>query len=230
MCTSMSERPSPGWIIEVHTDMSGEHRGQALVEFGLTLPLLLVILLGVADLGRVFQAGIVMESAARAAAEAAALEYNRDQPPDPNDPEYATFDETTYYQRLHELAAQAACEEARILTNTTYDAANRDCTTGAGDQWPVIRVCVHDDDPATGRPGDPDCGDPIAGYASSHADCDRMDGGWTNAPDVQSHFYVEVRVCYQFTTLFNVTLPLATGITVGEIFLQKEAHFTVADY
>jgi len=216
----------------MHTDAArDEHRGQALVEFGLTLPLLLVILLGVADLGRVFQAGIVMESAARAAAEAAALEYVRDQPPDPSEPDYATFNSTTYYQRLHELAAQAACEEARILTNTTYDSANRDCTTGgSGDQWPVVLACVHDDDPTTGRPGDPLCGDPIAGYASSHADCDRTDGGWTNTPDIQGHFYVEVRVCYRFTTLFSVTLPMATGITVGEVILQKDAHFSVADY
>ena len=52
-------------------------RGQSLVEFALLLPLLLVILLGVADFGRVFQAGIMMESATRAAAEAGAVEYLR---------------------------------------------------------------------------------------------------------------------------------------------------------
>ncbi len=200
--------------------------GQALVEFGLTLPLLLVILLGVADLGRVFQAGIVMESAARAAAEAAALEYLRDCERDadgrcipPSDPDK--------YTDLHLLAAQTACEEARVLTNTTYDATHRDCDAGtSGDQWPLVRVCIHDG-------ADPACGNPISGYPHSHAACDGMTNPtWSNAlgdHDLTGP-YVEVRVCYRFTTLFNVTLPMATGITVGEVFLDKEAHFSVADY
>ena len=44
-------------------------RGQSLVEFALVLPMLLVLLLGVADFGRVFAAGITIEAAARNAAE-----------------------------------------------------------------------------------------------------------------------------------------------------------------
>jgi Flp pilus assembly protein TadG len=40
-------------------------RGQALVEFALTLPIMLLILLAVVDLGRAFYAGVVAEQAAR---------------------------------------------------------------------------------------------------------------------------------------------------------------------
>ncbi len=48
-------------------------RGQSLVEFALVLPLLLILLLGVADFGRVFAAGITLEAAARNASEVVAL-------------------------------------------------------------------------------------------------------------------------------------------------------------
>src|SRR5690606_20209344 len=37
-------------------------RGQSLVEFALVLPMLLVLLLGIADFGRVFAAGILLEA------------------------------------------------------------------------------------------------------------------------------------------------------------------------
>jgi hypothetical protein len=40
-------------------------RGQALVEFALTFPILLLILVAVVDLGRAFYAGVVAEQAAR---------------------------------------------------------------------------------------------------------------------------------------------------------------------
>ena len=44
--------------------------------------------------------------------------------------------------------------------------------------------------------------------------------------------YVEVRTCYRFTTLFNLNLalPINTGLSLGEIYLQRHATFTVADY
>ena len=45
--------------------------------------------------------------------------------------------------------------------------------------------------------------------------------------------YVEVRVCYRFTTLFNLTnldLPFGWGLNLGEIFLEKDREFTVACY
>jgi hypothetical protein len=44
--------------------------------------------------------------------------------------------------------------------------------------------------------------------------------------------YVEVRTCYHFTTLFDleISLPFGAGLGLGDVYLQKEAVFTVADY
>ena len=92
-------------------------RGQSLVEFALVLPMLLVLLLGIADFGRVFQAGIVTETAARNGAETAALERLRNKPPT------TPSGLDAYYDNLHVVAASAACREARVLANTTFDAA-----------------------------------------------------------------------------------------------------------
>lgn len=194
-----------------------EHRtrGQSLVEFALLLPILLVLLLGVADFGRVFQAGIVVESASRAGAEAAALEYLRTEEirADPG------VDTNAYYQRVHEVASAAACEEARILPNTTY--AGGQCA-----QWPAVVVCVHD-------AVDPLCdGSAVSGFSAGTAECTRMSGGWATTIDPQAHNYVEVRLCYPFTTLFNLNLqlPMGAGLALGDIHLQQRATFTVADY
>ena len=188
-------------------------RGQSLVEFALLLPLLMVILLGVVDFGRVFQAGIVMESATRAAAEAGAVEYLREvnsgMEPD--------------YELIHERAAEVACREAKL--------ANVD--EGACAQWPVIRVCIHDE-----AAGHTDCGQPeFYGTAAALPDCPQTDlsaASAANELDVQPtdanatprKAYVEVRTCYSFTTL----IPVAGFLPFGEVFLQKEATFTVADY
>lgn len=45
--------------------MRRESRGQSLIEFALTLPILILILLGILDLGRGFSAYIVITNAAR---------------------------------------------------------------------------------------------------------------------------------------------------------------------
>jgi hypothetical protein len=45
--------------------------------------------------------------------------------------------------------------------------------------------------------------------------------------------YVEVRVCYRFTTLLNLSnlqLPLGWSLSLGDIWLQRDRHFTVANY
>jgi hypothetical protein len=190
--------------------------GQALVEFALILPLLLVLLLGVADFGRVFQAEIVIESASRAAAEAGAIEYLRTQ-----DIREANPGDPAYYARIHAIASRAACTEARILPNTTY--AGGVCPT-----WPAVLVCVHDADSV-----DPLCdGSPATGYSDGQPNCTAMTGGWSTAEDSQSHDYVEVRLCYHFSTLFNLhlSLPFSAGISVGDLYIQRTAVFTVADY
>lgn len=188
-------------------------RGQSLVEFALLLPLLLVIVLGVVDFGRVFQAGIVMESATRAAAEAGAVEYLRE----------VSSGVEPDYDLIHRRAAEVACLEAKL--------ANVDAGTCA--QWPVIRVCIHD-----GAAGHADCGQPkFFGTASALPDCPATDGSSmsaastlpvqpTDANPTPRHAYVEVRTCYRFTTL----IPVNDFLPLGEVFLQKESVFTVADY
>lgn len=196
--------------------------GQAVTEFAFVVPLLLVLLLAIADFGRVFQAAIVMQSAARAAAEAAAVEYLR------TEEDRATVaDPTAYFENIHEVASRVACQEARVLPNTTYvDAADPTCPT-----WPAIAVCVHDDDAAI---VDPACGQPAPGFTGGPAECSTVNDAttWAATEDPQGHDYVEVRVCYLFTTLFNlrIELPMGAGINVGEIYLQNKGAFVVADY
>ena len=141
-----------------------------MVEFALLLPMLLVLLLGITDFGRVFQAGITMEASARDAAEAVAQEYLRNGPGAPSRaqnepaplPDRPDYNGTTYYQALHDLAARTACREARVLANTTYTPddpltpGNQEtCLSpdeGADPSMPLIMTCVHDG-------VDPFCGD-----------------------------------------------------------------------
>jgi hypothetical protein len=178
-----------------------------------------VILLGVADFGRVFQAGIVMESATRAAAEAGAVEYLRE----------VAGKESTYspdYARIRQVAIAVACREAQ-LPNADPET---DCTSA-----PAIRVCIHDT-----AAGDPDCGG--GGAAPIPAQCTELSAPMdptsqltvqpTDANPAPRGAYVEVRTCYRFTTLFDldISLPMNTGLGLGDVYLQKEAIFTVADY
>lgn len=194
--------------------------GQTLVEFALLLPMLLVLFLGVADFGRVFQAGIVTEAAARNAAEAAAVERLRSGPP-------STPGDVAFYENLHRIAAQAACTESRALPNTTY-VPDDPGTTGVDEEacpgMPVIAVCVQDG-------GDPICGQTAPGYTGIvPGECNEITAGWDGASGgtVGSHS-VEVRLCYRFTTLFNLhlSLPLGWGISIGDIYLQRTRAFMV---
>ena len=190
-------------------------RGQGLVEFALVLPLLLVLLLGIADFGRVFTAGITIEAAARNGAEAAAQEYLQllHKPGgvlDPGD-----------YSSLHDIAVDAVCAESEPLPNQAIQSGN--CT------MPLIAVCVHDG-------GDPICGDEADPAVTT---CPGVNGSWDNTNNGATPLgatplpYVEVRVCYQFTTLLNLTnlqLPLGWSLSLGEVWLQRDREFTVANY
>ena len=207
---------------------SRSRRGQSLVEFALVLPLLLVLLLGVADFGRVFTAGITIEAASRDAAEVVAQEYLRNPPgpmgypaPPGNDP---------YYEALHDLAARTVCREARVLPGVTYteDVLG---TSGVDEEscgnMPIIRTCVHDG-------ADTRCGD-VAFGASVPSTCPGLSESMVSTMDggTEDSRYVEVRVCYQFTTLINMEelqLPLGWGISVGEIWLEKDRVFGVGYY
>jgi len=178
--------------------------------------MLLVLLLGIADFGRVFAAGITMEAAARNAAEAAAQEYVQVIRNDAD----GTLD-TADYTHLHDVALNVVCHEAEVLPN--HAEAGGTCT------MPVAAVCVHDGQ-------DPGCGSERVG---SPLQCHRLNDPWSNtnlgatpsaAPPMP---YVEVRACYQFTTLFNLTnldLPFGWSLTLGDVFLERDREFAAACY
>lgn len=174
--------------------------------------MLLVLLLGIADFGRVFSAGIIVEAAARDGAEAAAQEYLQLR-------RTAATPTAADYARIHDVALDAVCADADPLPNQVASGAS--CT------MPVTAVCIHDD-PAR-----------LPGYACPQATgtpdpgtCSRIAAAWPSqwTGGLPS---VEVRVCYRFTTLFNLQdlqLPLGSGISIGDIYLQKDRTFAVADY
>lgn len=200
---------------------TGVTRGQTLAEFALILPLLLVILLGVVDFGRVFSAGITMEAAARNAAEAAAQEYQQiiRNTPAPS---------ATDYQRIHDVALDELCSEAKVLPNVAVDGSGN-CT------MPITAACTHDQYGA----------DPVCGQASAAvpSECTALDG-WAATADPSNVApvppysgltavpYVEVRACYHFTTLFNLhfQLPFGASLSLGDIWMQRDRTFVVGDY
>lgn len=198
-------------------------RGQSLVEFGLVLPILLVLFLGIADFGRVFAAGITVEAAARNAAEIVAEEYRRNPPGPLSDP--APPGDPAYYAPLHELGGSTVCSEMRGLAGTTYDEVTRECHVADADpstyDWmPVVLICVHDgEDPLCATPAfgatvpDPQCSELLAPISPA------LEGGSEDSR------YVEVRICYRFETL--VKFPF---LALGDVWLQKDRAFTVADY
>jgi hypothetical protein len=185
--------------------------------------MLLILLLGVADFGRVFSQGIILEAAARNGAEAAAQEYvqlQRNQPGGVLD--------AGDYASLHTVALEAVCEEADPLPNRVASGTPPICT------MPRAAVCVHDaaqgDAPVNGG----NCGGEAVGAPGQ---CTTMAPAWTAAieqtdPPTQLP-YVEVRVCYRFTTLFNLTdidLPFGWSISVGEFWLQRDRVFVAGTY
>jgi len=191
-------------------------RGQSLVEFALVLPMLLVLLLGIADFGRVMSQGIVLEAAVRNGAEAAAQELvqlERNKPAGLDSDDYA---------RLHDIALQAVCEESEVLPNQVVSGGL--CT------MPYIAVCVHDD--AQGDSAN--CGGEAL---SAPTQCTVMDPSWsaavTQASTAQPLSYVEVRACYRFTTLFNLTdlqLPFGWSLSLGDVWLQRDRAFVAGNY
>jgi hypothetical protein len=194
-----------------------------MVEFALTLPMLLILLLGVADFGRLFSHGIILEAAARNGAEAAAQEYVQFQRNRPGGVLTAGD-----YATLHTVALEAVCEEADPLPNRLASGTPPVCS------MPLAAACVHDaaqgDAPVNGG----NCGGEAA---AAPAECTTMDPTWTAAieqtdPPTQLP-YVEVRVCYRFTTLFNLTnvnLPFGWSLSVGEVWLQRDRVFVAGTY
>jgi hypothetical protein len=186
-------------------------RGQTLVEFALVLPMLLVLLLGIADFGRVFAAGITVEAISRNAAEAAAQEYLQLRRAGGGSPPASPV-----YAAVQARAQEVACEEAETLANQA--------AFGGVCSMPIVGSCVKDEwgehcaVPSGAVP--PECTQ-LAAWPPSLAD---QAGGLP---------YVRVVTCYRFTTLLNVEelrLPLGWSISLGELWLQKDRAFTVADY
>jgi hypothetical protein len=188
----------------------GAASGQSLVEFSLIVPIMMVLAIGFADLGRVFVAAIMTESAARDAAEIAAQQYLKDYPleaPSPVPP--------GYYADLHQRAARAVCAELKSLPNTNFTGGEAgDCS-----EMPIVLACVHDgtDDSCAIEP----FGDAIPAGCSEllTAPSPALPGG------TETSRFVEVRVCYKFTPLTHSLL-----FVVPEIYLQQTRVFTVADY
>jgi hypothetical protein len=177
-----------------------------MVEFALILPILLVMLIGIADLGRVFTAGIVVEGAARDGAEIGARSYLKENPAGPPTP-------GSYYQNLHLRVAKAVCAEIKNLPGTTFDSVTGECPS-----MPVT-VCVHDG-------VDDACG--IQTFAASPApECTVFFPPATNAIPAsgETSSFVEVRVCYKFTSITQ-----SPFFSFGTIFLQQARTFTVANY
>lgn len=183
-----------------------------MVEFALVIPILLVLLLAIADFGRIFATSIVLEAASRDAAEAAAQEYLSN-PPGPLDlPAPAGND--AYYAALNVKTARIACAAARELPNADYDPSDGTCKT-----WPVIRVCVHDG-------VDGQCGKPITGFASVvPPGCTDMNAAWDPTQNGSTERWVEVRTCYRFSSLLNAPL-----FTFADFHLERRRQFVIPCY
>ncbi len=183
-------------------------RGQSVTEFALIVPFLLIILLTVADFGRYFAASLNVESIARAAAEVSAQEYVRAAPPD--------------YAAIHGHAWESVCDEAKGLANVTYNGPATECVG-----IPTL-VCVHDGT-------DPNCATPYNAGGGVPAECSVIADPISNAQTGGSELskYVEVRVCYRFSTVFGFSIPFLGGsldTLSGNFYIQKIRTFTVADY
>ncbi len=187
-----------------------------MAEFALTVPILLILFIGVADFGRIFATGVALEAAARDAAEVGAQQYIADasQPgPGPGPLNAASTGTSAYYAALDAKTAKVACAESGQLPNADL-ASDETCAT-----WPVIRVCVHDG-------VDPMCGQPVSGFSGAMpAECAGMQAAWSNSQNGSVERWVEVRVCYKFTSLLRVPL-----LSFGDYYLERNRQFVIPCY
>jgi hypothetical protein len=197
-----------------------DSRGQSLVEFTMVFPIMLLLLLTVADFGRVFASSIALESAARAAAETAAGDYLVELRLMPLSAPPLTPDG---YDRVHRAAWQSICDEASNQPNATRGSGGGQC-----DGLPTV-VCVHDG-------ADPNCGVVYNAGGSGTTGCPLVAAGASNTqtdPSPIGTKYVEVRVCYRFSAFFGVNIPFLGGNLsplAGNFYLERSRTFTVADY
>lgn len=185
-------------------------RGQSLVEFAFVMPILVILIVGVADFGRIFAHGLALEAAARDAAEIAANEYLAIPPGPLSSP--APLGDPNYYDPLHLRTARVVCAETRNLPNSAYDPLTTDCPG-----MPLVQVCVHDGQ-------DTSCAVEPFG-ATIPAQCTGMTAPPTNSQAGSSSRWVEVRVCYRFTAILQ--LPI---ISFGDVWLQRARSFVIPCY
>lgn len=191
--------------------------GQSVVEFALVIPILIVLFVGIADFGRIFNAGVIVEAAARDAAEHAAQRYLANPPGNPSLTPAERLSapvvsgDPAYYADLRDDAGRVVCAETRPLSNNDYSGGT--CPT-----WPVVGVCVHDQ-------ADPNCGAAPTGFASPPAACGELNSSWPDPAPGNGERWVEVRVCYKFTSLLN--LPL---FSLGDFYVQRTRSFTIPCY
>lgn len=186
--------------------------GQSLTELALIVPILLTLVVLVADFGRVFAASLSMEAATRNAAEAMTNAYLAG-PPGPLD-RPAPAGVESYYRPLHTLAVRTICNEMSDLANTAFDAATSTC---AG--MPLIRACIHDGQ-------DTLCASEAEG-AAIPAQCNDLNAPMTNANGAAgSPRWAEVRVCYRFSPIL-ADMPFLSFAT---IWLERERSFTIPCY
>lgn len=200
--------------------------GQSVVEFTLVLPIVLVLLIVVGDFARLFATGIAVESAARDAAEVAAQEYLRN-PPAPIGSPIPTPGDPAYYSAVHGYAIDTVCKELNGLPNAGY-VPGGSVVFGHCTGIPTL-VCVHDGaDPdsscqtiaPSGTSPAPQCGS----FAASALPSSAQAGG------TETSRYIEVRVCYRFSTLLNVPSIAGIPLPFGDFYLERDRVFTVADY
>lgn len=181
-----------------------------MAEFALVVSMLLVLVVAVSDFGRIFATGLVLEAAARDAAEVAANEYLAS-PPGPINAPAPTAD-PSYYSNLRQKAARTVCAEVMELPNTRYDPVTTDC---AG--MPLMLVCVHDGQ-------DPGCASEAYG-ATVPSTCSEFTTPPTNASASGNARYVEVRLCYRFDSIVDVPL-----VSFGTFWLQRSRSFVIPCY
>lgn len=175
------------------------------------IPILLVFLLALADLGRLFASAIIVQAASRDGAEAAAQDYVQLA-------RNGTVDPTTFYSTIHAKAESVACAESQALPGVAVD-LNGDCVQ------PVIAICVHDAGQVingVSQPGDPSCG---ASAGTSPPACTGIAAPWSTVRDATGLPYVEVRMCDRFDMLTQAPL-----LHVGPLYLQQTSTFVVALY
>ena len=215
----MRNGPSSVLLGDQERGAVGGTSGQSLVEFAMFLPVLLLLLLTVADFGRYFAAGITIESVARTAAELTAREYLRE--------EAATGGgalSPAAYARVHAHAWQTVCNEAADLPGIVTGGSDNPCSGIA------TVVCVHDF-------SDPGCansyndGGGIPSGCAALAPAARPNNAIGGSSEASR--YVEVRVCYEFETILPVEIPGLGGPLTplqGAFDIERDRVFTVVDY